>query len=271
MIIDAHTHIYPDRVAHRALRTVIGNTGGHLDAFTDGTRDGLLASMDAAGVDRSLVLTVATSPGQGEGILEWIRRTAPLSDRLIFFGSVHPHAPGFRACLGEMAAAGVQGVKFHPGYQGFPVDSPEAYAVYEAAAGLDLVLYFHAGYDPSLPGCDHTSITRFARFVGDFAGAKIILAHGGGYGEWDRVLDQLGGKGGYFAIAFVLESMQERADARELYRQNEDFFLFGTDSPGGDQKRYVELIRSSGTLTADQKEKLFCGNIGRLIKLDGNP
>lgn len=46
MIIDAHTHIYPDRVAHRALRTVIGNTGGHLDAFTDGTRDGLLASMN---------------------------------------------------------------------------------------------------------------------------------------------------------------------------------------------------------------------------------
>jgi predicted TIM-barrel fold metal-dependent hydrolase len=271
MIIDAHTHIYPDRVAHRALRNVIGNIGGHLDAFTDGTRDSLLASMDAAGVDHSLVLTVATSPGQGEGILEWIRRTAPLSDRLVFFGSVHPHAPGFRACLRGMAAAGVQGVKFHPGYQDFPADSPAAYAVYEEAAALGLVLYFHAGYDPSLPGCEHASIQRLARLVRDFAGAKIILAHGGGYGEWDRVLDLLGGKGCYFDTAFVLESMKERADARELYRQNEDFFLFGTDSPWRDQKHYVELIRTSETLTADQKEKLFSGNIRKLIRIGGNP
>ena len=271
MIIDAHTHMYPDSIAGKALRTVIANTDGRLTAYTDGTGRGLTESMNAAGIDRCVVLTVATNPGQGRGILQWIRGMVPSFPHMVFFGSVHPLDPGFKDCIREMAEFGIQGVKFHPGYQGFPVDSPEAYAVYEAAAGLDLVLYFHAGYDPSLPGCDHTSITRFARFVGDFAWAKIILAHGGGYGEWDRVLDLLGGKGCYFDIAFVLESMQERPDARELYRQNEDFFLFGTDSPWRDQKRYVELIRSAGTLTADQKEKLFCGNIGRLIKLDGNP
>ena len=52
MIIDAHTHIIPTGWRTGA-RNVIGSIGGHLDAFTGGTRDGLLASMDAAGVDHS--------------------------------------------------------------------------------------------------------------------------------------------------------------------------------------------------------------------------
>src|SRR5512139_1088522 len=96
MIIDAHTHIYPDTVAEKALSTVITNIKSRLKAYTNGTAASLLASMDAAGVDLSIVLPVATSPGQGSGILEWIREAAPVSPRLVFFGSVHPHDPGYR-------------------------------------------------------------------------------------------------------------------------------------------------------------------------------
>jgi len=87
VIIDSHTHIYPDPVADKALSTVISNTKGRLNACTDGTFNGLLSSMDAAGVDVSIILPIATSPGQGSGILQWIRETAPLSRRMVFFGS----------------------------------------------------------------------------------------------------------------------------------------------------------------------------------------
>ena len=90
MIIDAHTHIYPDWVAEKALATVIGNTGGRLKTYTDGTGDSLMNSMNAAGVDISIVLTVATSPGHGSGILEWMKEAVTSFPRMIFFGSVHP-------------------------------------------------------------------------------------------------------------------------------------------------------------------------------------
>ena len=44
MIIDFHTHIFPDRIAPRTIAKLekIGKTR----AFTDGTQNGLLASME---------------------------------------------------------------------------------------------------------------------------------------------------------------------------------------------------------------------------------
>jgi len=268
VIIDAHTHIYPDSVAEKALSTVISNIKGRLKAYTNGTAASLLASMNAAGVDISIVLPVATSPGQGSGILEWIREVASFSPRLVYFGSVHPHDPHYREQIREMAEFGLQGLKFHPVYQQFPVNSKEAYAVYEEALKYEMVMYFHSGIDPSVPGCDYTSVERYAAFVKEFDVSKIVLAHGGGYREWDKVLDLLGGSKCYFDVAFVLENMRRCKEAKELFRQNEDRFLFGSDSPWRDQKKYVELIRDSDTLTGEQKEKLLFRNVQKLLNLE---
>ncbi len=267
VIIDAHTHIYPDIVAQKAIRTVIANINGRLNAHTTGTFDSLLDSMDAAGVDLSIVLPVATSPGHGSGILGWVKEYATSSPRIIFFGSVHPEDPDYVCCIRQMKESGIQGIKFHPGYQGFPADSKEASRVYDEALNQDMTLYFHGGYDPSLPGCDYTSVERYAALLKDFNGSKIVLAHGGGYGEWGKVLDLLGDKKCYYDVAFVLESMQRDEHAAELFKQNEDYFLFGSDSPWRDQKKYVEIVRNSTALTPEQKEKLFCKNVQKLIRL----
>lgn len=267
MIIDAHTHIFPDSVAEKAISTIVQNTNGNLDTYTDGTFNSLLSSMNEAGIDYSIVLPVATSLRQGNSILQWIKTMAPLSDRLIFFGTVHPLDPDFKTTIKEIKAAGFQGIKFHPGYQNFPADSAEALKAYGEALANDLILHFHSGFDPSLPECDYTSVERFAGILKVFSGSKIILAHAGGMDEWQKVTDLLGNRGCYFDIAFVLEKMRENDTARELYRQNEDYFLFGTDSPWCDQKKYVKLIQDSETLTKEQKDKMFFKNILKLINI----
>lgn len=268
MIIDAHTHIYPDDVADRALSTVMENGNGLVNIHTDGKYSGLVASMNKAGIDYSIVLPVATGPGHGKNILEWVRKVAPLSKRIIFFGSVHPQDPGCMETIKEMCKAGIQGIKFHPGYQNFAADSIEALRVYEEILKNDMVLHFHSGFDPSLPHCDYTSVERFAAIVKSFSGSKIVLAHAGGMDEWQKVNNLLGNRGCYFDIAWVLEKMKEDESARELYRQNDDYFLFGTDTPWCDQTHYVQLIRNSETLTEDQKDKLFFKNILKLIKIE---
>ena len=85
--------------------------------------------------------------------------------------------------------------------------------------------------------------------------------------EWQKVMDHLVNKGCYFDLAFVLEMMQGDETARQLYRQNEDYFVFGTDSPWCDQNKYVNLIRNSPTLSQEQKEKIFFKNLLKLIKI----
>jgi uncharacterized protein len=166
-----------------------------------------------------------------------------------------------------MKSYGLHGLKFHPGYQDFPVDSKPAYAVFESAAKQDLVLYFHAGFDPSLPECEHSSLDKFAALLKDFSGCRIVLAHGGGMGEWDRVLNVLGDRKCYYDVAFVLEEMKRSESGRALLRQNEDYFIFGSDSPWRDQKNYVDLILNSDVLSTEQKEKLLYKNVQRLLGL----
>lgn len=268
MIIDAHAHIYPDSVAEKAINTIVENGKGKVAYYTDGTYNGLINSMDEAGIDYSVVLPVATSLGHGNSIMQWIRETSHNSKRLIFFGSIHPLDQNWRQTLKELKEHGIQGLKFHAGYQNFPADSKDAFLVYEEVLKNDMVLHFHSGFDPSLPDCDFTSVERFSNIVKTFSGSNIILAHAGGMYEWQKVMDLLGNRGCYFDIAYVLEMMKADDTAKELYRQNEDFFLFGTDTPWCSQKHYVELIQNSQTLTQMQKEKMFFRNIMKLIKID---
>ena len=129
MIIDAHTHIFPEDVAEKAIKTIVGNAGNNLEVFTDGTYESLLASMNNAGIDYSIVLPVATNLGHGGRILEWIRTLNPHSSRLLFFGAVHPDDHDYKSIIKEIKEEELQGIKFHPGYKNFPADSKEAYKI----------------------------------------------------------------------------------------------------------------------------------------------
>ena len=62
MIIDIHTHTFPDKLAATTIPKLEGMS--HTRAYVDGTNAGLAASMARAGVDCSLVLPVATNPRQ---------------------------------------------------------------------------------------------------------------------------------------------------------------------------------------------------------------
>ena len=62
MIIDFHTHTFPDAIARTAVDKL--QAASHTRPFSDGTAEGLRASMLRAGIAWSLVLPVATSPRQ---------------------------------------------------------------------------------------------------------------------------------------------------------------------------------------------------------------
>ena len=66
MIIDFHTHIFPEKIASSAIAELEQKSG--LVAATKGNVEDLLNSMDNAGVHLSVIVPVVTSPKQFETV-----------------------------------------------------------------------------------------------------------------------------------------------------------------------------------------------------------
>lgn len=73
MIIDSHAHIYPDKLARKAARSI--GDFYDIDMDLDGTVDMLLKVGDEAGVDKFLVHSVATTPHQVRSINSFIAKS----------------------------------------------------------------------------------------------------------------------------------------------------------------------------------------------------
>lgn len=269
MVIDTHTHIFPDEVAKKAIPNLLLAAQGTLKAHTEGTQKSLLESMERSGVDYSVVLTIATSPDQGKGILKWIKNASKTTNKLIFFGSVHPQDSDYKELLNKISGEGLKGLKFHPQYQNYPVDSKEVYPIYEEALKKGLILHFHAGFDIGFPRSDYASAQRFRNLLTDFPQMNAVLAHAGGFKEWHQVYSCLHDKKAYFDISFALDDMLNQGDISlvKLFKEKEDFFVFGTDSPWRDQKEDLEQIQGSWFFSEEQKRKLLSENA---LKLLGN-
>ena len=145
MLIDFHTHAFPERIAQRAVTSLSHGCGGVVPE-TDGSLSGLKAEMDKGGVDISVVLSIATNPKQQTNVNNFaieINR----DDRIVAFGSVHPDAPDALEELERIAAAGLKGVKFHPEYQNFYANDEKMKPIYRKISQLGLITTFHAGHD----------------------------------------------------------------------------------------------------------------------------
>ena len=110
MVIDFHTHIFPDAIAEKTIR-FLGEKAS-IRAKTDGTAAGLLHSMEEGGTDLSVILPVLTKPSQFRSILsfaERLNKTYP--QRLFSFGGIHPDSEQYKQELRQIRDAGLLGVK----------------------------------------------------------------------------------------------------------------------------------------------------------------
>ncbi len=87
MIIDFHTHVFPDAIAQRTIAHL--EDKGGMKAHIEGTLTGLKCSMKRAGIDYSVVLPVVTKPSQFESVN---RYAAEINGKegIFSFGGIHP-------------------------------------------------------------------------------------------------------------------------------------------------------------------------------------
>ncbi len=263
MIIDIHTHCFPDELAPRAIAAL--SECSDVPACTDGTCAGLSASMRRAGVDRSAVMPIATKPSQARSINKWAAAVNEQRPDLICFGTLHPRQEDLREEIGRIAADRIPGVKFHPDYQDFFVDEPELLPMYRALADAGLIALFHAGVDIGLPPPVHCTPDRLARVLDAVPELTVIAAHMGGYECWDDVERCLVGRDLYFDTSYSLADLGPGRMVALMRAHGIERILFGTDSPWTDQAAEVAGIRSL-ELADGEIEAVLGGNAAVLLK-----
>ena len=137
-IIDAHTHIFPEKIAEKTIEKLSFVSGG-LIPQTNGTLNSIKLLMGKDGVDKSVVLSIATNKKQQPAVNDYIKSCE--SEDIIPFGSVFPHAENALEELERIKEMGLKGIKLHPEYQNFELDDPEMLKLYDYALSKGLIIY----------------------------------------------------------------------------------------------------------------------------------
>ncbi len=274
MIIDVHTHVYPEKIAGKAVSKLERVSG--VPAKVNGVKSGLTASMERAGVDYSLLLPVATSAKQVDKINEEAGETNARGEEtgLLSFGGIHPDTDNYKEVLRRVKALGLKGIKLHPDYQGTFFDDIRYKRIVAYATELGLYIMVHAGEDIGLPDPIHCRPDHVLEMMADTGTDKLILAHMGGWRLWEEVKEKLAGNRNlYFDTAFSMTNL-ERDGVKGMLDEEQfvdlvrahgsDRILFGTDSPWSDQKSCVDWIEKTA-LTGEEKEQIFSGNARRIL------
>ncbi len=259
-IIDVHTHIWPDALAAAAVSAV--GSQGHISASYDGTIAGLTAAMDGAGVDVSVVLPVATKPGQVRTINDWVGGLLR-SARLVPFGAMHPDLEDPAAEVARMRSAGITGFKMHPEYQSFDPLDAKLEPIYAAAVEHGMTLFFHAGGDVAFDSVRGTPAV-FAELLDDWPELHVVLAHMGGFRQWHAVSERLAGRDVYLDTAYTLGHLPDEEFVALVRDHGCDRVLFGSDGPWTDVAQQLAHVRRL-PFTSAELEGILSGNAERML------
>ncbi len=283
MIIDIHTHIFPEKIVDKAMLGM--EKAARAKRYVRGTKDELIASMKKAGIDISVNLPVATNPSQPHKLnltaIEINKHTEETG--ILSFGAVHPDDEHWEEELQFISDNGIRGIKLHPMYQKTRFDDIRYMRLIEKAAELDLVVIVHSGEDIGVPG-EALLTPKMAIDVVEKTGIKkLILAHMGGWGIWQDVYNYLAGAPVYIDTGFSFGMVNYHPDfprtdeermlcddrlIRDIIKKHgADKVLFGSDSPWDDQKEDIDYLKNLD-LTDDELRMILGGNAEILLGLD---
>ncbi|MCI8488961.1 MAG: amidohydrolase family protein [Lachnospiraceae bacterium] len=283
MIIDFHTHTFPAAISEKVLAKL--SRLSHTQYFTDGSVNGLLASMKEASVDYSVNLPVMTSAEQVEKVNRSLiaDKETLAKQGIITFGGMHPEYNDYKKELQHLKESGIPGIKIHPAYQNTDIDDIKFLRIIDCASELGLVVLTHAGIDIGIYNHNYASVKQILSVLDQVHPEKFVLAHMGNWGCWEDVERDLAGAPVWLDTAFSIGAVTpDKAKSGEPYLSSnlskEDFvrivrkhgadkILFATDSPWEAQKDYVQRIDTL-PFTEAEKETIFYKNAKELLSFD---
>ena len=260
-IIDSHAHIYPDKIAARAVAAV-GKFYCYDNMAGEGTPEDLLGHKETAGITHFIVHSVATTARSVPTINEFIAGQCAQHPEFLGFGTMHHEVEDMEAEVEHALELGLHGFKLHPDTQEVNMDDPRLMNFYEMIAGR-VPLVVHTGdyrYDYSNP-------KRLARILKTFPDLVVNAAHLGGWSIYDRGYDALHedlvGEERLFVDASSAFAWVGRRHMRELIRMwGADRVMYGSDYPMWDPTHELDEMMHC-QLTDDELELVLWRNAER--------
>lgn len=263
MLIDFHTHCFPDEIAQKAVSKLSYVSGG-LKAYTNGTLSGLKEAMEKSKTDISVVLSIATNAEQQKNVNDFAARLNN-EDGIVAFGSVYPRAEDALYELERIKALGLKGVKLHPDYQHFSVDDEKLKPIYKKISELGLITVFHAGVDYGFPPPYGATPDKMEKALLWFD-SPVVASHWGGLCSGEEVLKRLAGKDVYFDTSFGYGTIPKFYAQKIVEKHGADRILFGTDTPWHTAKMEMRLINTLG-FSEIELERIKSKNALNLLKI----
>jgi len=280
MIIDFHTHIFPPWLRERRDEYAKSDPCfASLYSQPEAkivTAEELIASMDEAGIDLSVVLNAGWVSHElcvktNDYILDSISR---YPTRLVGFCAIQPRAGD--AAIAELercAKAGAKGIgELRFDVQGFDLtDKVTMGPIIDAALKHDLIFLTHSsepvGHD--YPGKGSITPDILYSVIMAFPRLKLVCAHWGGgvpfYALMPEVAEALDNV--FFDTAATVFLYKPEIFEQVSRIIGSDKILFGTDYPLMHQNRVLAQIQST-QLTEEDKAKILGGNAQKLLCWD---
>ena len=262
MVIDFHTHAFPNMLAERAIFKLGMDSG--LFPHSDGTINGLRELMRRDGVDLAVLLPVATNPLNHSRINDFA--LANSGDGILAFGSVHPDAPDVLEELDRLYSLGFKGIKLHPEYQNFFAGDDKMKPIYRKISELNLITVFHAGPDYGFRPPYHCMATELFGAL-RWLDAPVVAAHWGGVNQAEEVLCTLRGIPQLYLDTAFGYGTNIRPYAHEIIDVfGADHILFASDTPWH-PPAWEMLLLETLSLEDQVMEAILSGNARRLLRL----
>ena len=258
-IIDFHTHVYPERIAHKATRATCDFYG--LDTDQTGTMDMLLQKGRAAGVTHYVLLPVAVQPRGVRAVNEFIVEQLRMHPECYGFGTVHPDMEDMAGEIDYIRSSGLLGVKLHPDMQQINTDDERLFPLYERLQAENMPLFVHCGDEHR----DFSHPRHLRRVIDRFPHLTVIAAHLGGWSKWDEAVQYLKDTDCYVDISSCMMFLPPEKVVEYVRAFGAHRVLFGTDFPIWNMAGEVENLKLL-PLTDDEKERIFFRNAEGILR-----
>ena len=281
MVIDFHTHIFPSWLKEKRDEYIKRDPCFSLlysqPKAKMATAEEVIASMDEAGIDLSVVLNAGWVSHElcvetNDYILDSISR---YPSRLIGFCAIQPKAGD--AAIAELercAKAGAKGIgELRSDTQGFDLtDEATMKPLVDAALKHDLIFLTHSSEPVGHVYFGKGNITPniLYPFIVKFPNLKLVCAHWGGGLPFYALMPEVGKAlaNVFFDTAATVFLYQPQIFQQVSNIVGSDKILFGSDYPLVSQKRIIAQIESVD-LTEEDRSKILGGNALKLLSKVG--
>lgn len=259
-IIDFHSHIYPEKIASKAVESVGEFYGVEMDG--EGTATHLLREGSGCGITGYVVHSVAVTASRVEAINDYIASECEKHSEFFGFGTMHADFENKIEEVKRMKDLGLLGVKIHPDTQMFNMDDERMFELYDFLRQENLPLLIHCGdyrYNYSHPG-------RLKKLLREFPGITVIGAHFGGWSMCDLAYEYLADENCYLdtSSSYWMLGLKRARELTRLY--GAERMVFGTDFPMWSVSEELEKFYNM-ELTDEENHLILHKNAERILKI----